>query len=140
MMGFLTRVRALVRFVPYYRHQLKLSGDHGAASHQFAAGYLADHVPYHVEVGDFYAKQAFAVKSNWELFRGWLVFKLFTYDSLVDNSFKVSGTRTLNIINCMDAAVQNLGKFLSEPPIVQSIGNSSLVPREVGSGDETKGY
>ena len=34
-------------------------------------------------------KQAFGVKSNWELFRGWMVFKMFTYDSLVDNSFKV---------------------------------------------------
>lgn len=89
-MGFLTRVRALLRFVPYYRHQLKLSGGHGATGHQFAAGDLEDHVPCQFEVGDFlYAKQAFAVKSNWELFRGWLVFKLFTYDSLVDNSFKV---------------------------------------------------
>ena len=34
-------------------------------------------------------KQAFSVKSNWELFRGWMVFKMFTYNSLVDNSFKV---------------------------------------------------
>lgn len=82
-----------MRFVPYYRHQHKLSGD------------LESHVPCHVEVSNLLnAKQAaFAVKSNWELFRGWLVFKLFTYDSLVDNSFKVS-TRTVNIV----AALQNL--------------------------------
>ena len=28
-------------------------------------------------------------KSGWEVFRGWLVFKSFTYDALVDNSLKV---------------------------------------------------
>ncbi len=28
-------------------------------------------------------------KSTWEVFRGWLVFKLFTYDWLVDNNLKV---------------------------------------------------
>lgn len=28
-------------------------------------------------------------KSGWEVFRGWLAFKLFTYGYLVDNSFKV---------------------------------------------------
>lgn len=28
-------------------------------------------------------------KSTWEVLRGWLVFKLFTYDILVDNSLKV---------------------------------------------------
>ena len=28
-------------------------------------------------------------KSTWEVFRGWLVFKLFTLDVLVDNSLKV---------------------------------------------------
>lgn len=28
-------------------------------------------------------------KSAWEVFRGWLVFKLFSYDTLVDNGFKV---------------------------------------------------
>lgn len=29
-------------------------------------------------------------KSTWEVMRGWLVFKLFAYDTLVDNSMKVS--------------------------------------------------
>ncbi len=28
-------------------------------------------------------------KNIWELFRGWLVFKLFTYNTIVDNSMKV---------------------------------------------------
>lgn len=31
-------------------------------------------------------------KSTWEVFRGWLVFKLFSYDWLVDNNLKVHGT------------------------------------------------
>lgn len=40
--------------------------------------------------------KAFAVKSNWELFRGWLVFKMFTYNSLVDNSKAVRDCKTSN--------------------------------------------
>lgn len=29
-------------------------------------------------------------KSTWEVLRGWLVFRIFTFDTLVDNSLKVS--------------------------------------------------
>lgn len=29
-------------------------------------------------------------KTTWEVMRGWLVFKLFAYDTLVENSMKVS--------------------------------------------------
>ncbi len=31
-------------------------------------------------------------KTTWEVFRGWLVFKIFTYDAIVDNSIKVSSS------------------------------------------------
>ena len=85
----------------FFHHQrYKLSNDHhhhniiiskdstGTVGDHFD---IKDHVQYNSEGGvDLVCpKQAFAVKSNWELFRGWLVFKMFTYNSLVDNSFKV---------------------------------------------------
>ena len=31
-------------------------------------------------------------KTTWEVLRGWLVFKIFTYDVIVNNSLKVSGS------------------------------------------------
>lgn len=51
---------------------------------------VEDHVQYNVQgIKMSCPKQAFGVKSNWELFRGWMVFKTFTYDCIVDNSLKV---------------------------------------------------
>ena len=68
---------------PNRRYQLS-SRHRGADS-------VEDHVQYNVEgiYNMSCPKQAFGVKSNWELFRGWMVFRMFTHDSIVDNSLKV---------------------------------------------------
>ena len=67
-----------------------LSDGHQRGDSTSGDRFVKDQVQYSLEdVGLVGPKQAFGVKSNWELFRGWMVFKMFTYDSLVDNSFKV---------------------------------------------------
>ena len=86
-------VRVVQRFTPRScRYSIKLSASGGHISqsaYPFSIG-ARHRSDQHDATSSFLSpSKAFAVKSNWELFRGWLVFKMFTYNSLVDNSEKV---------------------------------------------------
>ena len=86
-MAFITRLIRR-RVVQCFVQQKCLSDGHHCAD---SASGNQDQGQYYLKNVELVCpKQAFGVKSNWELFRGWMVFKMFTYNVLVDNCFKVN--------------------------------------------------
>lgn len=61
---------------------------HGDLAQEFERARRSEEGVREVTFGD--SEWATRGKTTWEVFRGWLVFKLFSYDILVDNSLKVN--------------------------------------------------
>ena len=62
-------------------------------------------------------EEATSGKSTWEVFRGWLVFKLLTYDFLVDHSLRVRKMWVLVVLVSVKSFVLN---FLSHTLVSQT--------------------
>ena len=81
------RVRALWSVSLLRRYQHKLSAPASIAVD--AQGSRPSARIESAQVDLQHSEQVFARKSGGELLRGWVVFKMFTFDSLVDNGLKV---------------------------------------------------